>query len=360
MKKIRDLWLVSFLFTSLASFLHAGLKDKTLDVYWVDSEGGGSTLIVTPNDESVLIDAGHLGTRDAAWLAKAIRSAGLTRVDYLVLTHYHSDHFGGASELAKQIPIGTIYQRAIPDRDPDGKVASTFLQEIKAWKDISAKRAALAPGVSIPLRPAAGVAAPKLELKCIASDQATIAPNSAPAKQQNPLAGTGTPKAITPSDDDNSAVLVLEYGAFRFFDGGDLTWNMEEKLISPINLVGKIDVYQTNHHGLDSSNNPLFVQSLAPEVVVMNNGPRKGGQPGSFAALRSVKSIKAQYQVHKSMNVPADQNAADEFIANLEEARPADNCTANFIKMAVAPDGRNYTISIPANGHSRTYQTAAK
>lgn len=346
------------LFLPLA--IQAGQRDGTLDFYWIDSEGGGSTLVVTPNGESILMDAGHLGARDAGWILDGIKAAGLTRLDHLVITHYHSDHFGAAAEIAKSIPIGIIHQRAIPDHDPDGRPASTFPLQIKPYRELTAPRSALAAGTIIPLRPPGGAAAPRLELRCLGADQKFVEPTAAQTKQPNPLSGTGVAKPVKPSDDDNSAVFVLEYGPFRFFNGGDITWNLEEKLVAPYNLIGKVDVYQTNHHGLDSSNNPLFVQSLAPEVVVMNNGPRKGGQPGSFAALHGTKSIRALYQVHKSLNVPAAENAPDDFIANLAEGQPVETCTAHFIKLSVAPDGRSYTVTIPANGHSRTYQTVAK
>ena len=97
------------------------------------------------------------------------------------------------------------------------------------------------------------------------------------------------------------------------------------------------------------------MQSLEPTVVVMNNGPRKGGQAGALAAIKSAPSVKAQYQIHKSFNAPVGDNVADEFIANLNEPNGTD--AANLIKLSVAPDGKSYTISIPAKGHSRTYQT---
>jgi competence protein ComEC len=152
---------------------------------------------------------------------------------------------------------------------------------------------------------------------------------------------------------------VLSFGPFRFFDGGDLTWNLEEKLVTPYNLPGVVDVYQTNHHGLEVSNNPVLVQSLEPTVVVMNNGPKKGGQPGSFAAIRSAKSVQALYQVHKSYNVPEETNVAKEFIANHDNLTgpEAAKCPANIIKMSVASDGKSYTISIPSSGHTKTYRT---
>ncbi len=346
------------LVAGLALAARGDQKTKTLDVYWIDSEGGGSTLLVTPVGESVLIDSGNPGGRDPARIVRAAKAAGLTRIDYFLLTHYHTDHFGGIAEVAEQIPVGTIYQRAIPAGDPDGRKQSPFPKQIAPFREISANRSALAPGVVISLKRVAG--APALMLRCLAADQKFVEPTAAQAQSKNPL--TSSPKEIAPSDNDNSAVFLISFGGFTFFVGGDLTWNFEAKLVSPYNLVGPVDVYQTDHHGLEVSNNPLLVQSLAPTVVVMTNGPLKGGKPETFATLKTVASIQARYQVHKSLNVPAAENAPDEFIANLVDDRGADatKCPANLVQMIVAADGRSYTVSIPANGHSRTYQTREK
>ena len=334
---------------------------KTLDVYWIDSEGGGSTLIVTPAGESVLIDTGNPGGRDPARIVAAAKGAGLTGIDHVVLTHFHLDHFGGGAEVAQQLPFGTIYERAIPAGDPDGRAQSSFPVQIKAWQAIAAKRTTLAPGVTLALKPA-GVGSPKLEIRCLAADQKFVEPTAAQAMTKNPLTGTVDAKAIDTSDNANSAVFLLSFGAFRFFDGGDLTWNLEAKLVTPVNLVGPVDVYQTNHHGLAVSNNPLLLQSIEPTVVVMNNGPQKGGDAGSFAAINSAKSVQARYQLHKSYKVPAEQNAPDEFVANSGNLVGADaaRCPANVIKLSVAPDGMSYSISIPSNGHTRTYRTKTK
>jgi hypothetical protein len=212
----------------------------------------------------------------------------------------------------------------------------------------------------IPLKTGAG--APALSLRCLGADQTFVEPTAAQMRTRNPLTGTGTAKPVDTSDNANSAVFVLEFGGFRFFDGGDLTWNLEEKVVTPYNLAGVVDVYQTNHHGLEVSNNPILIQSLAPTVVLMNNGPRKGGQAGSFAAIKSAKSVQALYQLHQSYNVPAEENAPKEFIANHDNLTGPDaaKCPANIIKMVVAADGKSYTISVPSTGHSKTYQTKAK
>ena len=90
----------------------AGAQVKTLDVYFIDVEGGQSTLIVTPTGESLLVDSGYAEQgRDSARILAAIRDAGVRRIDYFLLTHFHSDHMGGITELAGQVELGTFIDR---------------------------------------------------------------------------------------------------------------------------------------------------------------------------------------------------------------------------------------------------------
>ena len=102
-----------------------GLPAGTLDIYWIDVEGGASTLIVTPLGQSVLMDAGFagFGDRDASRIAHVItREAGLTRLDYFLASHFHSDHVGGLPALAKKVEIGAFIDHGESvDKDPDGR-----------------------------------------------------------------------------------------------------------------------------------------------------------------------------------------------------------------------------------------------
>ncbi|MGD1086835.1 MAG: MBL fold metallo-hydrolase [Verrucomicrobiota bacterium] len=352
-----------------------------LDIYWIDMEGGAGTLIVTPAGESVLIDTGNPGGTNtdssAVRIHKAAVAAGVDKIDYLILTHFHIDHYGGAGDLAKLMPIGKVLDNSIPEHDSDGVTNNDarWTRSIQSYRDFKAdSRSVIQPGQVIPLKQSGDTAA--LTLFCVGTRKQYLIPSYVPTNTVNPVCAEAveqvlgaphnakvtdaqvaellakTAHDVDTTDNANSVVSLLKFGPFKFFVGGDLTWNMEGKLVCPFNPVGTVDLYQVDHHGLNLSNNPLLVRSLAPIVTVMSNGPRKGAMPETLATLRSVPSIQTMWQIHRNTLGGSNYNTDFQYIANLPV-----QCEGNYIKCSVDPTGKSYTVSIPATGVSKTYQT---
>lgn len=335
-------WLV------VSTAVMAGRQDGRFDIYWIDVEGGAATLLVTPENESLLVDTGNPGLRDARRISQVVTEvASLGSIDHLVITHYHRDHYGGAETLASMLPLGHVYDNGKFAGMPDNPGAAY-------WSLKCGQRHILQPGDVLGLK-ASSADSSAWQVRCLAARKTFVAPEEVAAARNEDRASLHRPKDRDGSDNANSVVLLLRFGSFEFFDGGDLTWNQEQRLVYPYNLVGEVDVYQVSHHGLDSSNNPIVLHSLRPRVAIMNNGDRKGCMPEVFTNLQSVDSLEAIYQVHKNLRPDGRiHNVPDEFIAN---HGPKEKCQGNYIKLSVAPDSQSYTVTIPAHGHQQTYET---
>jgi beta-lactamase superfamily II metal-dependent hydrolase len=321
---------------------------RNLNIYFIDVEGGAATLIVTPTGQSLLIDTGFPGDRDAARIAHvALDVAGLKQIDHCVITHWHRDHVGGVAPLAKLIPIRNFYDHGVP-----ATVAADMQAEyIEAYKATSQNKSiTLRPGDEIKLQ-SSSKSLPPLEVRVLAAGGMVRGEQSA-APQIRPCGDDFQSKPEDVSDNANSIGILLTFGRFKFFDGGDLTWNVENRLGCPKNIVGPVDVYQVDHHGVDSSNNPVLVRALDPRVGVIGSGPRKGAEAGTFATLSKLAGIEAIYQLHRNLRTTDKDNSMAGYIANEEEA-----CQGNYIKLAVEADARSYTVSIPALHISRRYRT---
>jgi beta-lactamase superfamily II metal-dependent hydrolase len=344
----RPLSLLLLLLLALPS--PAGAAKRGLDVYFVDTEGGAATLVVTPAGESVLIDCGNPGRRDAERIHKAAKAAGLEAIDHLIITHWHLDHYGGVGRLARLLPIRNFYDRGIPDKLDEDR--ANFPVLIRAYKSASrGKSRALKPGEEVKLKQAPG--SPPLRLLCLCAGGAVIPDR--PGAPVNPLAKEHRPQPIDKSDNARSLGFLLSFGSFRFLDLGDLTWNVEHKLVSPSDKIGLVDVYQVTHHGLESSNNPVLIRTVRPRVAVCNNGPYKGAHPSVIATLRRVPDVQAIYQLHTNQKARASENTEPAFIAN-----PRKGDAGELIRLSVAPDAKSYTVTVGSKGKPRKYLTRSR
>jgi beta-lactamase superfamily II metal-dependent hydrolase len=317
---------------------------RVLEIYWIDAEGGAATLIVSPSGESLLVDTASVtpGDRDLKRILGAIQHAGLKKIDCLLTTHFHGDHYGTLPALAKLIPIGMYFDHG-PSVELDRAYVATAY---KAYEELVAgKRTILKPGDHIPLK---GV-----DIEVIASAGRAITSPLKGAGAKNPACADfkPLPPEVDP-DNDQSVGFVLRYNKFDFIDMGDLTQNYEQKLVCPANLIGKIDLYQTTHHGLERSNSAQFVWAIQPKVAIMNNGPRKGGPASVFEVLRNSPGLEDIWQGHLALGTPKAVNTDEKMIANLE---PTAECKGNLLKVSVASDGK-FTVTNERTGYSKTYQ----
>jgi hypothetical protein len=324
---------------------------KTLDIYVIDCDGGAATLIVSPARESILIDSGWPGRedRDPKRIVHVLKDvAGCDHLDHLVTTHWHMDHFGGVEGLSKLVRIDHFWDRGLPGVDgpdsdfPDGPKADDPLG-IAYRRASEGKRKALDPGSSIPL---------KGDLKALVLASGGVVRHIGKRQKTNALATDVPPdQPEDKSDNARSLAIKISLGRFNFLDCGDLTWNVEKDLVVPYDRIGPVDVYQVTHHGMDISNHPTLVRTIAPTVAIMNNGPKKGGAPATVKLLKSVPSIKAFYALHKNAKTGPDDNAAPAMIAN------ADPAGGRFVHVSVMPDGNGYTVQIGEDGPKQQFRT---
>jgi beta-lactamase superfamily II metal-dependent hydrolase len=311
---------------------------KPLDVYFIDVEGGQATLLVTPSGQSMLIDTGYPGfeDRDLNRVLAAMKQAGLTRLDYLLVTHYHNDHAGNAGAIAARIPIGTFIDHG-ETVETDDNAKALYASYVKARS--TGRHLLVKPGDKVPLR--------DLDVTIVTANGAHLAgPLGPPAP--NPLCASFTPKAADPSENARSVGSLIAFGRFRMIDLGDLTWNKEQELVCPTNLLGAVDVYVTTHHGLDQSGAPVLVHALRPRVAIMNNGPKKGGSIEAIRTVRSSPGLEDFWQLHYAVDAGKDVNMPDAMIANLDES------AAHWIKLSAQRDG-SFTVTNSRTNETRRY-----
>ena len=328
---------------------NARAQSGRLEIYWVDVEGGAATLMIAPSGESLLYDAGfETGDRDAKRIFAVAQAAGLKKIDYFVLSHFHADHEGGLPALAKLIPIGACFDRG------------DFIEPAnQRWRDgylsvCASKRTILKVGDKIPLK---GV-----QVDVVASD-GHLLPKPINGGGPNPLCATAENKPRDVPENYKMLGALFTYGRFKFLDLADLDWEMEMELACPIDKLGEVTLYQAGRHGaLDGAASPGFLYAIKPQVVIVNNGPRKGlggPSPGQqkaatahYERLAKTPGIEGIWQGHRSLFEPEKaHNAPEGMIANFEETA---ECQGHWLKASVERDGK-YTITNGRNGFSKSY-----
>jgi beta-lactamase superfamily II metal-dependent hydrolase len=360
--------LCAALTAALALPLAQAPAGKPLDVYVIDPEGGKSALWVTPAGQAILIDTGSPGGRDVARIMEAVNAAGVKQIDYLIATHYHSDHIGGLQELATRIPIRTYVDHG-PSAEPREQVEGFTAAYAELYG--KARHLVVKPGDRLPLT---GV---DWRIVTAAGEALKTPIAGAPgAGAPNPACAATRVKEQTDDENAMSIGSVVAMGKFRAADFGDLLWKKEVALMCPNNPIGTVDLFMVTHHGLDLSNAPALVHALRPRVAIMQNGTTKGAAIEVMQTLHSSPGLQDVWQLHWSYTAGIEYNQPGLFIANLEDpavlgARlaappeagrgrrgggtpPAPHVPAYWIKVSAWPDG-SFAVTNTRNGFSKTY-----
>jgi beta-lactamase superfamily II metal-dependent hydrolase len=316
---------------------------STLDIYWIDVEGGAATLIVTQAGETVLMDAGWPGFdgRDAERIRHVlVDEAGAQKLNYFITSHFHGDHAGGLPQLAQVVPI----EKFVDHGDSVEQDSADGMELWNSYLRVSdGKRMQIKAGDKLPLE--------EVELLFVIARSRTLPKPLGPAGP-NAACKNAELKDEDRGENGKSVGFLVRTGNFSVLDLGDLTWNYEYQLACPQNLLGEVDLYQVTHHGMDISNNPQLVWGIKPQVAVMNNGPRKGGSPATYEVLRQSSGIEDVWQVHRSLGADDAHNTQEKLTANLEETA---DCKGHWIRASVQGDG-SYTITNSRNRYSKTYK----
>ena len=319
---------------------------QALRLFFIDVEGGQSTLVVTPSGQSLLVDTGWPTDtlRDAERIAAALKKAGVGTIDYLVITHYHADHVGGMEQLASRVKFRNVITHG-PTTET-GKGADTMMGTFRAALAASgAKELVVKPGDTIPLK--------GLDVKVLASNRQLI---DAPLKgAANALCEGVVPRGADTSDNSASVGTLFTFGNFRFLDLGDITQDLEYQMACPVNRIGEVDLFLTTHHGAASSNAPVLVHALKSRVAIMNNGARKGGDLPVLQTLKTAPGLEDLWMLHYAVVAGAEGNVEEARIANLGDVSdPAVKDTGFGINVTVQPTGA-FTVVNERNNVTKTY-----
>jgi beta-lactamase superfamily II metal-dependent hydrolase len=288
----------------------------------------------------MLIDTGFPGQLDTDRIVQTMATAGINRIDHLLITHFHVDHVGGVATLSKAATIGNYYDHGQTiENDPQGSFANYVTTAGDHRKIVAAgDKLALGNNVQLTFVSAGG----KVLDKPLQRGSSVSRCDNAQVKDEDK------------TENSQSAGFLLSYGKFSFLDVGDLTWDREMQLACPVNKIGEVSLFQATHHGFSNgqSGNPALIWSLRPQVVIVNNGARKGFSNAGYDTIAQIPDIEGIWQGHRGEGNDAAHNTSEDMIANLSGAAGEDKGYA--IKASIAADG-SYTVTNTRNNFSKKY-----
>lgn len=303
----------------IALLLAGGLfaqQDGKLQLHFMDVGQGDGAVLISPKGQVVLLDVGEdLQVKSCAKPLAYLRQLGITKVDYLIVSHYHFDHIGCVPGVLAQIPLtGTAYDRGA------SYPGDTYVKYTQA---VQGHRQTAETGQTIRLDEGTSS---EVDLKVVAMNGAGIS---------------------TTNENDLSVSVLLTFGSFKAEIGGDLsgtdTGSYKDIETSVAPSVGRLDVYKVHHHCSSYSSNDTWLTTTMPAVGIISTGDGNDYQhPATDCVARLHAHNVATYWTETGAGATP---------------QPGLDTVGGSIVVEVAPGAATYTVKAGA-GSPVTYPIA--
>lgn len=308
-------------------------QEGMLDIHQINNGGSGdAAFFIFPDGTTFLLDAGACirerpprydapprpngSLRPGQWIARYIRrthSLGVKgTLDYAAITHFHGDHLGdmadhlpisasgayrlnGITDVAEEVPIRRMLDRGWPNYDFPVPLMDPMVQNYRKFLDWQIVHRGMRVDRFRPGRKDQIVLQhqrqkyPQFEIRNLAANGYVWTGSGESTRNRFPA-------GQIPSENNCSIAFRLSYGAFTYFNGGDMTgirpnqpeWDAMESAVAWV--TGPVDAYALNHHGSPDSANAFFLSVLQPRVHILSNYCASQPAPDVMRRLLSTKT----------------------------------------------------------------------
>jgi len=283
-----------------------------IDIHQISTGRGNSALFIFPDGTSLLVDAGAAGDGipetdphpDASrspgvWIAHYIERnlpSKTATLDYALLTHFHPDHMGqisatsrvskngyalsGITEVDDAVPIRVLIDRGWPDYSYPSPLTDRTMLNYRKFLDVRTRNGMkverFRPGSASQIRLVHEPDRfPEFEIRNVIGNGDVWTGTGDSSRPTFPPLASLAP-ADRPTENMCSLGILLRYGRFRYFTGGDLpgtpdpgfpAWHAPENAVAKV--LGSVDVHVVNQHGSMGEENEAFLGALRSTVLIV-------------------------------------------------------------------------------------------
>lgn len=277
-------------------------NNKLLKIIFIELGVGQATLVILPNGKSMLVEGGE--PDDADTILAKIKENNLTRIDTIISTHPHQDHFGGIAGVIQSIPVGQVLDSGQLDL-----TSYVFQEYMSAIQEKGIPLKMVRQGETIALDPDVQID--------VLNPPSTFPEGMHDESQFN----------------NNSVSIKLTYGEFTALFPGDILMATENRLATLYGSDLDADVLIAPHHGTKGGSTQKFLSLASPDIVVLS--PEQG-KPIEVA-YEKFENIRARlYQTHIDGDITVTSDGSQHYEVRAER----------LLEVATIPEFDNNGIAL--------------